>query len=189
MSREKLKELIESLTRGGKGTRWLLILGAVGIGLIFLSSVLPSKPTESQPAQYSEYSSEEYTAMLESRLCEIVTQITGSKDVSVMITLESGVERVYANQIKQSADLTEDETGEGSLKKQNDTTEESYIMVEDENGNKTALLLTSLSPTVGGVVIVCDGGDDPALQETVRESVKTVLNISGGRVCVVGRKP
>lgn len=186
MNREKARAAFEQLLHSGKGTKWIVLLGAIGIGLIFLSSVLPKK-SEPQQSVYSEFSNEAYTAMLEERLCDIVSQITGAQHVSVMLTLESGVERVYANQLKRSADLTQDETDGGSLKKQNDTTEESYIMVEDENGNKTALLLTSLTPNVGGVVIVCDGGDNPGVQENVRESVKTVLNISGSRVCVVGR--
>lgn len=188
MSSDGLKKLFEKHLAGGKGTRLLIIVGFIGILLIFLSSVIPAGKTDkNQENTYAEYSSDEYAAMLENRLSSIVSEITGSERVSVMVTIESGVEHVYANQLKQSADLTEDDTGGGSLKKKNDTTEESYIMVEDENGNKTALLLTSLSPTVKGVVIVCDGCNDTAVAEKVKGSVKTVLNISGSRVSVVGR--
>lgn len=46
------------------------------------------------------------------------------------------------------------------------------------------LLVTELQPTVKGVVIVCEGGDQPLVQQRVTDAVTIALNISSKRVCV-----
>ena len=38
--------------------------------------------------------------------------------------------------------------------------------------------------TVKGVVVVCEGGDLPQVQQRIIEAVTTALNISSKRVCV-----
>ena len=54
---------------------------------------------------------------------------------------------------------------------------------ETENGRQ-GLLVTELQPTVKGVVIVCEGGDQPLVQQRVTDAVTIALNISSKRVCV-----
>ena len=44
--------------------------------------------------------------------------------------------------------------------------------------------ITKIQPTVRGVVVVCDGGGDPAVCRRVTEAVTTALGITSGRVCV-----
>lgn len=44
--------------------------------------------------------------------------------------------------------------------------------------------MTELQPTVKGVVIVCEGGDQPLVQQRVTDAVTIALNISSKRVCV-----
>lgn len=42
----------------------------------------------------------------------------------------------------------------------------------------------SIEPKVRGVVIVCDGGDDPIVRSRVMDAVTKALNISSDKVCV-----
>ena len=42
----------------------------------------------------------------------------------------------------------------------------------------------SIQPTVRGVVIVCDGGDDPIVVNRVMSAVTRSLDISSDRVCI-----
>lgn len=50
----------------------------------------------------------------------------------------------------------------------------------ENNSTKTK----ELEPVIRGVVIVCDGGDDPIVTERVLEAVTKALNISSAKVCV-----
>jgi stage III sporulation protein AG len=42
----------------------------------------------------------------------------------------------------------------------------------------------SIEPTVRGVVVVCDGGDDPLVVERVLSAVTRSLSISSDKVCI-----
>lgn len=42
----------------------------------------------------------------------------------------------------------------------------------------------SIEPTVRGVVVVCDGGDDPIVSSRVMDAVTKALCISSDKVCV-----
>lgn len=42
----------------------------------------------------------------------------------------------------------------------------------------------SIEPKVRGVVIVCDGGDDPLVVSRVLDAVTKALNISSDKVCI-----
>ena len=63
--------------------------------------------------------------------------------------------------------------------------ETNYIIVEDADGAQKALAVTQVQPVVKGVVIVCEGGDNPSVQQRVTDAVTTALNLSSARVCVV----
>ena len=71
-----------------------------------------------------------------------------------MVTLENGVEYVYATQEKINTDRQEDD---GRIS-QRDDSDKSIIVVDTEDG-KQGLLVTEIQPTVKGVVVVCEGGD------------------------------
>ena len=62
--------------------------------------------------------------------------------------------------------------------------ETKYIKIKDENGAEKALSVTQIQPTVKGVVIVCNGGDNPVVQKKIIDAVKTALNITSKRVYV-----
>ena len=42
----------------------------------------------------------------------------------------------------------------------------------------------SIEPKVRGVVVVCDGGDDPVVRSRVLEAVTKALSISSDKVCI-----
>ena len=65
-----------------------------------------------------------------------------------------------------------------------DTATENYLTVDTETG-PVGLLLTRIQPTVKGVAVVCDGGDDPTVCARVTQVVATAFHISDRRVCVV----
>ena len=42
-----------------------------------------------------------------------------------------------------------------------------------------------VEPVVKGVIIVCQGGNNPTVQQNIINAVTTALDISSARVCVV----
>jgi len=63
------------------------------------------------------------------------------------------------------------------------------FLTMDNNGenvylNNSDTKTKSITPVVRGVVIVCDGGDDPLVVARVMSAVTKSLNISTNKVCV-----
>lgn len=175
--RQKFIEII----KGDKKIKIFTLLGLIGILLIFLSTTNSfDKKKDKEPLNNSSY-----LQTLESRVLKLVKGIDGVGKVNVMVTLEGGVEYVFAQEQKNSADKTEDYDGNNIKKiQQSDDSEEKYILVDGNSGKREALVKTELEPKVKGVVIVCQGADDPIVQNRILEAVTTVLDISSTRVCV-----
>lgn len=177
---EFLQKRIQQL-QNGKGIKVACLLGAVGILCICLSEWLPSKKkTETETLSVT---AEEYCDRIEARLSKLLGEMQGVGTCRVYVTLESGVEYVYATAQKENADYVKDSNQNGEKVSEREDTEQDVILIDGEDGKK-GLLLTEIQPTVKGVVVVCDGGDKNEVVERVTAAVTTALNISSRRVCV-----
>ena len=188
MSRTPLTEEFKNFFgKNDKRIRIVLILGLVGIVLIGLSQFWPSGGKETPVAAGdTATATEAYKEKLEERVREIVSSVEGVGKSQVMVTLESGVEYVYEKEQNVSSTLNEDNTqGSGMKIQQSEDNKESFIIVEDENGHKTALVRTRLEPKVQGVVVVCEGGGSALVAKNIYDLVTTALGIGYDRVCVV----
>ena len=64
------------------------------------------------------------------------------------------------------------------------------IFLTMDNGGENVYLkntdtkTVSIEPKVRGVVVVCDGGDDPIVTSRVMDAVTKVLNIRSDKVCI-----
>ena len=141
--------------KGPGGIRLLVAVGMAGILLILLSELLPSG--KDGEADQGGDTVAEQTLLLEQRLEKIVSGIDGTGRCRVMVTLENGVKYVYAD-VAGTAGMT---------------------------GRDAGALVTELQPTVKGVAVVCEGGNDEGVRRRVTEAVTAVLHITANRVCVV----
>ncbi len=173
--------------KNDKRVRVILILGLVGIVLIGLSQFWSSGGKETPSASSdAAVATEVYKARLEERVREIVSSVEGVGKSQVMVTLESGIEYVYEKEQNVSSTLNEDNTqGSGMKIQQSEDSKESFIIVEDANGRKTALVRKQLEPRVQGVVVVCEGGGSASVAKSIYDLVTTALGIGYDRVCVV----
>lgn len=158
---------------------WWMILGIGGILLIGLSTLLGGKDTatETEPTD----ATTAYAAALEARLEEMVSAVAGAGACRVMVTLENGVEYVYANEEKTNSDHTQNDSGGVSVR---DDSQKTIVTVDAAEG-KEGLLVTEIQPTVRGVVVACEGAGNETVAALVTTAVKTALNITDKRVCVI----
>lgn len=177
--------LLPQKLRGKEGrVRLILLLGLLGMALILLSTFWGGGK-KSTPTGETALTTEGYTLRLEERLYSVVSSIQGVGKVKVMVTLESGVEYVYAQEEKRNTDLSQDYDGELTKKVQErDNSQSSFILVEGASGKKEALVQLAKEPVVKGVVIICQGAGDPVVEQRVTNAVSTALGISSNRICV-----
>ncbi len=164
----------------GKNKKILLVGGIFGLVLLLLPEILPQN---SQKEQQTVFSTQAYIQNIEHRLVSIIGSIQGAGKCKVMVTLENGVEYVYATEEKNNSDRQEENgTDENRVTQRNDS--ESSAIVIDSGAKREGLLVTELQPTVRGVVVVCEGGDHEEIREQIAQAVTVALNISSKRVFV-----
>ncbi len=91
--------------------------------------------------------------------------------MQVMLTVSSTEEYVYAETVKRGTSQAEN----------------SYVII-DKGSQKEALVKKVNNPSIKGVVIVCEGGDDPRVCEKIYKAVSTALDISTSRIYVAEMK-
>jgi len=169
-----------------------IILGAglIGIALIFLSGFLTNSGKTEQKANSAATAStaQEYETHLEKELTALITKIQGVGNASVMVTLEQTKQSVYAKEEKNSGQTTKDQSDGSTRNEMDQSNETNYILVKAADGSEQALAVTEIQPVIKGVVVVCDGGGNTAVQQSVIDAVTTALDISSVRVCVIKAK-
>lgn len=176
---DKLKKVILAL----RSPKVLIIMGICGILLIFLSSFSNSGSKSEKTKETEDFSIETYCESLEKDIYEIVKGITGSRDVTVVVTLDSSVKYSYA-QIQEENQSSKNGEKDSSNDSQH---KEGYVTVKTSDGGEQALLVASQMPDIRGVAIVCQGGDSEIIGEKIRNAVTSALNITSKRVFVCGR--
>lgn len=167
-----------------KNPKVIVIAGLIGIALIFLSGYIKSDTKTTEVS--SSLTASQYSESLEEQLSEQISEVVGGK-VKVMVTLETGVEYIYASEAKNDESEIEDAQSKDKQKVQKDKKiENNYILYKDENGKEVPLVVTEVMPSVKGVVVGCENGENEVIVATVKNLVKTALNISDDKVCVVG---
>lgn len=178
-----MSDILNKYIKLFKKPKVLIIAGIIGLMLVFLSSLFSGDTDNTKASDSTEITAESYKAILEEDIKKTVKDITGSKNVSVVITLESGIRYSYAD--------TREETVTEKEEKENRTSDnelkEGYITVKTSDGGEEALLVTTEMPEVRGVAIVCDGGDNEYIAEKIQNAVTAALDITSKRVYICGR--
>ena len=109
-----------------------------------------------------------YRQQLEQQLSDLIAQVEGTGKTTVMITLESGEETIYA------LDTLSGQTQE----------QQTHVLLDDG----TALAQTVCTPRVCGVAVVCEGGGDVRVAARITELVGALLDVPSNRICVEQRR-
>ncbi len=164
---------IEKVIKTLKSTPKLWIYSAVAILCVLLLLTLKTPKSRDEPEQENIPKSaasevQDYRKELEARLEDILSEIRGAGEVSVMITLSGSEETVYAEDLSESDGKRSSET----------------VIA----GSQQALIRKKDNPKILGVLIVCTGGGRPQVKEKVVNAASTVLDIPTGKVYVTESK-
>lgn len=186
---------------------------AVGIGLIVLvaflfgyekrASCIRSEKLSLTLASFFEdlsyrisYSGEPLTAVLREMaeqlkyksLDFILFAIDSSADGSIALSdalisafKKSSLCRLLSYEYAAERSYSDDSESSGERYKKSE--ESSLIILDGENG-EAPVLLKKTEPTVMGVAVVCEGGDNPRIIEKVTDTISVLCGIGSNRVSV-----
>ncbi len=157
--KEQITQKIQTIPKRGLLLPLLILLGG---GLL----IFPGGPSQSEsaPPAQSEQEFSTYEHALEQRLEELISKVDGAGKTRVMVTLASSPMNVYATDMRDSMNGTE----------------ETHVLLKDGN----ALKETTETPEIGGVAVLCEGGDNVKVAAKIHEILSSLLGLSTGRISV-----
>lgn len=166
---EKLKEL-------SKKPLFLKAAAAAGVLAIILILISDTSKEGGKKDKTADISvgfayADAYSDNLKAELSEILTSIEGVGKSQVMLTISSAEEYVYAEELKRG----------------NAQAEKNFVII-DNGSQEEALIKKINNPQVSGVLIVCEGGDDPRVCEKIYKAVSTALDVSTSKIYVAEMK-
>ncbi len=171
-------ERLRAFSVSGKARTVLIVCGILGVLLLVVPEFIPEKVDRAEAL-----TADDFIRQTEQRLTALVESIDGAGTCKVMVTLENSVEYVYATEQKSNSDREEDTSNGDTRLTQRDDSESAAILIDTDNGHE-GLLVTEIQPTVRGVVVVCEGGDNEEVRARVSQAVTIALNVSSKRVCI-----
>ena len=201
------KKLFQNLEGDEKKTKrlgWILILGALGVAIMIISSFIqvreasmppeksasPQAEADVKPAAAASSSNDavsmvEYEKRYEKELEEVLSKIVGVEDVSVIVNLNSTVEEVLQVDKRESRQVTtETDKNGGKRSITQDTEDEKTAYYRGENGEKP-VVVKKLKPQVRGVLVVARGVENLKVKAVVIEAVQRTLDVPVHRISVL----
>lgn len=148
----------------------IIVVAFCAILLLIYSSTFSS--TKSEKNTLTALTTEEYAEYLENKLSNVLSQINGAGNVSVMVTLACGVEYVYATN---ATEETTSQTNNGVTTTQTTTTEE--LILVSQSGKDSPLVIKENLPKVSGVLIVSSGASNISVMLELQKAVMALLEI------------
>ena len=203
---KKLKDLINSFTSKEVATKKkvenliffvvMLVLLVIGINYIWFNDSSSGDDVNFENVKHitddtvkekatTVYSDNIYNENLDKRLESILSKVNGVSNVSVLITYSNNTKIVPVYNIEDSETVTNETDSDGGKR---DITEKSYtkeVVYDEKSNTKTVIVETSINPTISGVIVVADFGNDISIKQQIISAVATVANISEYKVQVL----
>lgn len=153
-----------------------LIAGFILIVVLYFSLTADtnssnSSTTTSVKSTYT--TSLEYSNIIEQRLKELIQSIKGAGDVSVMVTLENGLELIYATSQDQRVNTSNSSTS---------TTSVTTPIIITNSGEDTPLVVKENLPDIKGVVVIASGAKDVSVKLNILYAVKALIDIPSDNI-------
>ncbi|MGL4737714.1 MAG: stage III sporulation protein AG [Cellulosilyticaceae bacterium] len=163
----------------------LVAAGVIGVGLLvsYLPKPAREKPIDDKQVVTVNSQKEEltYEELLEKRLEAILGQMEGAGKVDVMVTTNASKEKVLASEVVHNTSDVQEVDGGGGTRATKKSDEQNKIVMQ--NGN-TPYVIKETRPTIEGVLVLAEGGDDALVKESIIKAVKSLVSIGENKISV-----
>ena len=109
---------------------------------------------------------------LEARLEAVLSRVEGAGEVEVVLTVRSGPRQVLAE------DRTQEREGD------RESGESTTVLLSRGSAGEETVAVEQRSPQFRGALVVCSGGDDPAVRLTLTQAVSAVTGLGADRISI-----
>ncbi len=151
--------------------KYAIILFLVGVMLMLFPSNLFSKIENKQVTEIVPQ-----TESVQDQLEDILSYIKGAGNVKVMLKEALGEETIY--QINEDISISDSST----------ETKTDVITITDQDRNENGLIKQINPPKYLGAIVLCQGGDDPAVKLAITDAVSKITGLGADKIAVLKMK-
>ena len=151
--------------------RYKYVLLVIGIGVLLL--LVPTSTSKVSSSESTINTEEDFSVeALEEKLEHILAQIDGAGQVDVMLTVESGMKRIFAQdgRMEQESD---------SMQKESET-----VVISSGSGTQETVLVQQVYPRFQGALVVAEGGGNPTVRLNLTEAVAALTGLGADKISV-----
>lgn len=174
----------------------LIIFFLAGVLLLVIGMpVSETKKTENQETEMQEKATdkeskgsdtEAYAEYLEKKLAAVLSEVEGVGRTEVMITLESSSEKVIGKDRESESESVQEEDSQGGSRSTAQNKSSETAIYENGDGQQQVPYITKeITPSVSGVIVIAEGGDDAVIVQSIIEAVQALFEIDTHKIKVM----
>lgn len=146
----------------------ILLVAAMVVGIFLILGGFEMFESKNEPAS-NEQNEIHYTEMMEQKIEEFLSTVTGIDTVKVFVTIDGTNEYEYAQKSSNSGYTLD------------------YLIIDGAGGNEAAIV-REVYPKIRGVAVSCTGGNDATTQKQIISLLSAGLGIPTNKIRVAGYK-
>lgn len=167
---EKLTIWLAGLRTVWAKNKGIVLILAVGLILLAASSLGGEKETETATAATAEATFD--LEATEQKYAQALSEIDGAGKVTVVLSVQNGTQRVVA----QDNDY---ESKDGDVEKNS-----SVVVISKGSGTEETVTLQEIYPKLQGALVICSGGDDPAVKLKLVEAMSALTGLGADKISI-----
>ncbi|ARU62213.1 stage III sporulation protein AG [Tumebacillus avium] len=198
MEKENMQTRMQNLI---KNKKMLILLGGLGVLLVlnplawFQSAPNTAQLQAGQGAEAGQVVNNsnpgdmgQYEQVVETELTDILNMVTGVTDATVMVTIDSSEEVIYAENLQENRQTTNENDTKGGTRGITQYDKNGQLVLTRESGVEQPVVVKTIKPRVRGVVVVAKGAEEIKTVALIKEAVQRALEVPPHKISVLPKK-
>ena len=169
---DSLRTAVKQILRKMEAMKYPLLVMLIGVILLLLPGREQKPPNVDLTAASPETES---FLDLETRLEALLCEIEGAGRVQVLLTMQTGAETVYQEDLERRTQEEEIEV-------------RSETVLTSDNGKDVPIAVKTIYPVYKGAVVACQGADSAAVRLNIVRAVASLTGLGSDKITVVKMK-
>ncbi len=178
-----MQKLKKTFTVGKFNGNYVVLLFISVFLLLVLNTNPISKTTSSSNNKITNIDYSSYEEDMEEKLSTILSKVSGAGQVDVLITVSTGSENVIAKTTNRKTQETTE--NKETLKKEIFDEEVVDEVIYSDKQSGKPFILYEKKPTIEGVLIVAEGGDDMNIKSSFIKTTESLLGVPSHKISVL----
>jgi len=183
--------------KGRFGIWGIVILIILGISLMIVPEMfLKDKNERVDPEEKPQVSQESMEQGVSPLICleealagqitAILSQIEGVGQISVAVSLATGLEQDYARNINNQKEVVEEKDSQGGLRVTTETDEQTeYVLVQSRN---EPLILKEKAPQIKGILVVAEGAKNVEKKIQLSRALQSLFDLPAHKILILPKE-